>query len=171
MKETKSRCPAPNASSGFHSHKYPQQSPARFLISMLVLTLVLVGHIAVAAPTKYVEGEAIVTFKPSVGLAAATQAVSAHSLELAKQFPFLSDKLGRQFGLLRGKNRTTESLLAELSRDPAVETAEPNYLRWVSVHPPNDLLFPHLWALQNKGQSVHNVTGTSGDDVKFVAAW
>ena len=141
------------------------------MIGLLVLTLVLVRHIAVAAPTNYVEGEVIVTFKPSVGLAAATQALSAHSFELAKHFPFLSDQRGRQFGLVRGKNRTTESLLAELSGDPAVETAEPNYLRWFWVHPPNDLLFPHLWALQNKAQSVDSVTGTSGDDVRFVAAW
>ena len=138
------------------------------LIAALMLALVTV---AFAARTNYIEGEAIVTFKPAVGLASARQALAAHSLDFTTHFAFLSQKRGRQFGLVRAKNRTTASLLAELSRDPNVEVAEPNYVRWLSAQVPNDLLFPHLWGLRNIGQSVDSVVGTSGADTRFVAAW
>jgi hypothetical protein len=73
--------------------------------------------------------------------------------------------------LVHAQNRTTAQLIAELSRDPAVETAEPNYLRWVTTAPPNDTLFTNLWAMQNTGQSVNGLAGTAGDDVHFIAAW
>jgi len=124
------------------------------------------GHPAQA----YVEGEVIVTFKPPVTLNAAQQALGGHSLALTKHFAGLSRERGRHTGLVRAKNRTTAELIAELSRDPAVELAEPNYLRWVTGAP-NDTLFTNLWGLQNTGQSVNGFTGTAGDDIRFVAAW
>ena len=86
------------------------------------------GHPAQA----YVEGEVIVTFKPPVTLNAAQQALGGHSLALTKHFAGLSRERGRHTGLVRAKNRTTAELIAELSQDPAVELAEPNYLRWVT---------------------------------------
>ena len=119
---------------------------------------------------EYVEGEVIVTFKPSVSLNAAQQALGGHSLALTKHYAELSRHRGRQSGLVRAKNRTTAELIAELSQDPAVETAEPNYLRWVTGTP-NDTLFTNLWGLQNTGQSVNGTAGTAGDDIRFVAAW
>ena len=119
----------------------------------------------------YVEGEVIVTFKPSVTLNAAQQALAGHSLALTKHFAGLSRDRGRHTGLIRARNRTTAELIAELSRDPAVETAEPNYLRWVTTTTPNDTYFTNLWALQNTGQSVNGTAGTAGDDIRFVAAW
>ena len=118
----------------------------------------------------YVEGEVIVTFKPSVNLNAAQQTLSNHSLALTKHFAGLSRDRGRQTGLIRAGNRTTAELIAELSQDPAVETAEPNYLRWVTGVP-NDTLFANLWGLRNTGQSVNGTAGTAGDDIRFVAAW
>jgi subtilisin family serine protease len=119
----------------------------------------------------YVEGEVIVTFKPSVTLNAAQQALAGHSLALTKHFARLSRDRGRHTGLIRARNRTTAELIAELSRDPAVETAEPNYLRWVTTTTFNDTYFANLWALQNTGQSVNGTAGTAGDDIRFVAAW
>ena len=49
----------------------------------------------------YVEGEAIVTFKPAVTLKAAQQALGGHSLTLTKHFAGLSRVWGRQTGLMR----------------------------------------------------------------------
>src|ERR1017187_9061441 len=112
---------------------------------------------------EYVEGEVIVTFRPSVTLNVAQQVLGNHSLALTKHFAGLSRDRGRHSGLVRAKNRTTAELIAELSRDPAVETAEPNYLRWVTGAP-NDALFTNLWGLQNNGQLVNGVTGTAGAD-------
>jgi subtilisin family serine protease len=120
----------------------------------------------------YVEGEVIVTFKPPVTLNAARQALGNHSLPLTKHYAELSRHRGRHSGLVRAKNRTTAELIAELSQDPAVETAEPNYLRWVTGGPaPNDALFTNLWGLRNTGQLVNGTGGTAGDDIRFVGAW
>ena len=118
----------------------------------------------------YVEGEVIVTFKPSVNLNAAQQALGNHSLPLTQHYAELSRHRGRHSGLVRAKNRTTAELIAELNQDPAVELAEPNYLRWVTGTP-NDTLFTNLWGLRNTGQMVNGFTGTAGDDIRFVAAW
>jgi subtilisin family serine protease len=120
---------------------------------------------------EYVEGDAIVTFKSSVSLAGSQQALAGHSLGWQRNFAGFSRFWGKQTGLVHAHNRTTVQLIAELSRDPAVETAEPNYLRRVTLTPPNDLLFTNLWALQNTGQSPNGITGTAGADIRFVPAW
>ena len=122
-------------------------------------------------PEQYVEGEAIVTFKPSADFTAAQQSLKGHSLQFDKHFAYLSQHRQRQTGLVRANNRTAAQLIAELSADPEVELAEPNYLRWISSSTPNDTLFPQLWGLQNTGQSVNGIAGTPGDDIKFVSAW
>jgi subtilisin family serine protease len=140
--------------------------------AFLILGLAVVG--APAGPShpaqEYVEGEVIVTFKPSVNLNAAQQALGGHSLTLTKHYTELSRHRGRHSGLVRSTNRTTAELIAELNQDPAVELAEPNYLRWVTGTP-NDTLFTNLWGLRNTGQPVNGSTGTAGDDIRFVAAW
>jgi subtilisin family serine protease len=148
---------------------FPQGVSAAFMILSLMVNVAwaTAGHPA----QEYVEGDVIVTFKPSVTLTAAQQALNIHSLVFQKHFTELSRHRGKQTGLVHVKNRTTAELIAELSRDPAVETAEPNYLRWVTSATPNDTFFTNLWALQNTGQSVNGNAGTAGDDIHFVAAW
>ena len=120
---------------------------------------------------QFVEGEAIVTFKPSADFTAAQRALKGHSLQFGRHFAFLSEKRGRHSGLVQAKGRTTAQLLAELAADPQVESAEPNYLRWISSSVPNDASFSQLWGLQNTGQGVNGTVGTAGDDIKFVSAW
>ena len=120
---------------------------------------------------QYVEGEAVITFKPSASGTAAQAALTAHGLAFKKHFGFLSQKRGRQLGLVHADNRSTADLIAELSKDPGVEIVEPNYLRWVSSTTPDDPLFVQLWALKNSGQMVNGVAGTAGDDIRFVPAW
>ena len=120
---------------------------------------------------QYVEGDAIVNFKPSVDLAGAQRTLEGHSLQFTRYFAFLSQQSGRQLGLVSDTNRTTAQLIAELSSDPEVEVAEPNYLRWISGSVPNDPMFSQLWGLLNTGQSVNGSAGTAGDDIKFVNAW
>jgi subtilisin family serine protease len=120
---------------------------------------------------QFVEGEAIVTFKPSADFAAAQRTLKGHSLQFTRHFAFLSERRGRHSGLVQAGNRTTAQLLAELAADPQVESVEPNYLRWISSSVPNDASFSQLWGLQNTGQSVNGTVGTAGDDIKFVNAW
>ena len=120
---------------------------------------------------QYVEGEAIVTFKPSADLATAHRALKGHLLQFSRHFAFLSEQRGRHSGLVHAKDRTTAQLLAELMADPWVELAEPNYVRWISGAVPSDALFSQLWALQNTGQCVDGIAGTAGVDIKFLSAW
>ena len=125
--------------------------------------------------TQYAEGDVIVTFKPLVDSTGAQQALTRHSLAWQRQFAGFSRQWGKQTGLVHANNRTTAQLIAELRRDPVVETAEPNYLRWIDAGPPNDTYFTNLWALQNTGQTINGsfgtITGTAGDDIRFIPAW
>jgi subtilisin family serine protease len=145
----------------------------RSLAAIVLLAFLVAASAGMAAttPDAYVEGDVIVTFKTSVGPEAARQALVAHSLQFTKYFSLLSQRGGQQRGLVRVANRRTKDLIDELSRDPAVDVAEPNYLRRLSVRLPNDPLFPQLWGLQNTGQAVDGVAGTTGADTKFVPAW
>lgn len=120
--------------------------------------------------TEYIEGDAIVVFKASINPAGAENALAAHALAWQKRFAGFSRLWGKQTGLVHSNGRTTAQLIAELNRDPAVETAEPNYIRRFFTAPPNDMLFTNLWALQNTGQSPNGITGTAGDDIKFIPA-
>ncbi len=65
---------------------------------------------------------------------------------------------------------TTEEALGLLEGEPAVDYAEPNYLRQPQAVP-NDSLFGQQWHLQNLGQQVNNSSGTPGADISAVDAW
>lgn len=118
---------------------------------------------------KYVEGDAIVTFKPGQDFDAADKVLRKRSLAFKQHFGRLSAARKRQTGLVRSGKLSTAALIARLKEDPAVETAEPNYLRFVSGVP-NDPDFGKLWGLRNTGQIVNGLPGTPGADVKFVPA-
>ena len=120
---------------------------------------------------QYLEGDVLVTFKAAFDWPSAQTALAAHGLAFARQFGFLSAQQGRLCGLIRAPGRMTAALIAELLLDPAVETAEPNYWRWVCGRVPNDPMFPQLWGLQNTGQAANGLTGTAGADVRFLPAW
>jgi subtilisin family serine protease len=120
---------------------------------------------------QWVEGEVLITFKASQDLDTAGKSLERHKLKLHKYFPNLTNFRGRHSGLVRAPGRTTVDLIQELSQDPAVESVEPNYLRWISVHPPNDPLLSQMWALQNPGSSVNGISAVAGADIKFLSAW
>ncbi|MBI3926724.1 MAG: S8 family serine peptidase [Armatimonadetes bacterium] len=59
----------------------------------------------------------------------------------------------------------------QLSAQPQVEWAEPNY-RWTSSEViPAEPSFSELWGLKNTGQTIQGVAGTSGADIKATYAW
>ncbi len=139
------------------------------LLPVLVAS-VLASAAAAHLPTEYVEGDAIVTFKGTASLVTAEAALARHTLHFSTHFAGLSARRGRHIGLVRGEGRKTAQLIAELKADADVETAEPNYRRWVSALP-NDSRFGEMWGLQNTAQSVNGAAGVSGDDIKFAPAW
>src|SRR5437016_1539697 len=104
-----------------------------------ILSLVA-GGCLIASPlaaANYVEGEALVTFKDSITLQAATNALSKHQFGLAKHFRAISQSSGRHIGLVRKQGSTTAQIINELQRDPAVLIAEPNFLRHPFATLPN----------------------------------
>jgi subtilisin family serine protease len=124
------------------------------------------------AGNDYVEGEVLVTLKPSLDLPRAHAVLQGRGLGFARHFSKLSEWRGRHMGLVKAKNRSTASLIAELEKDPAVEIVEPNYLRHAfGMRTPSDPLFRDLWGLENTGQVVNTLAGTKGADIHFLAAW
>jgi subtilisin family serine protease len=82
----------------------------------------------------------------------------------------------RELGLagvvhMRSGSESAASLIEELSAEPDVVYAEPNYivkaLDAPSATPPNDPLFSQQWDLQNTGQW----GGVPGADIEAVPAW
>ena len=142
-------------------------------ISTLGRALLVAGLVqgAPAAEKNFVEGEAMVIFKPGFGMDAAKAALGRRALKLDRHYPHISELSGRVAGLVKSKNLTTAALLARLKEDPEVETVEPNYLRSFSTVTPNDTDFSALWGLRNTGQAVNSITGTSGVDTNFLPAW
>lgn len=135
------------------------------------LALLALGTGAAHAEDSFVEGEVLVTFKPEVGTEGAKTALKRRALSLDHKFERLSKRRQQVAGLVRGNQRGTRELIAELKADPTVETAEPNYIRHVSAVDNGDPEFSKLWGLRNTGQSLNGSGGTSGADTKFVDAW
>lgn len=135
----------------------------------VLLPLLGAAATVTAAPVRYVEGEVLVTFKPWRDVWSADQTLQRHSLKFQKRFGLLSKLRLRQIGLVRSDHKSTAMLIADLKADPAVETVEPNYLRYTSAVP-NDPGFSNLWGLHNTGQTVLGITGTAGADMKYVEA-
>lgn len=138
------------------------------ILPIFALTLPIAG---VAQGDPYVEGEVLVTFRETVPEMSARIRMTGRAMALAETYDRVSAARGRLHGLVRNKNRTTAEIIAELRKDPSVETAEPNYLRRVSFIRPNDTHFPKLWGLENTGQVANLNAGTAGVDTRFIQAW
>lgn len=144
-------------------------SKSSSFLPLLILTTAL-SWPAAAEAAEYVEGEVIVTFKATATEAAMTSALKEKSMVVARKFQRLSDRRRKPTRLVRKQTgQTTADMINQLKADPAVESAEPNYLRRVSAAP-DDTRFPELWALRNTGQSANGTSGTSGVDIDYLAA-
>ena len=145
-------------------------NPSIFLKLLTAAALAGTFSQAVAA-VEFVEGEVIVTYRQDVLLETAKATAGRHSAKWVRHFGWLSAQRKQVMGVVSSATKSTAVLIAELQNDPAVLVAEPNHLRHFSSLQPNDPFFGNLWALKNSGQSVNATTGTSGDDIRFAAAW
>ena len=143
---------------------------------LLAGALIVVSTQAGAAVTDtnrldYVEGDVLVRFRATETADSANRVATLHGIELKRHFAHLSKSEGRVISLLHS-TKTTTALLAELRADPAVESVEPNYLRYpTSLRPPNDPRFGIQWSFQNTGQFVNASSGTTNVDIGFLRAW
>ena len=118
----------------------------------------------------YIEGEALVIFKPGTSVANARKSSARHKLDTLRDFESLARQ--RVHCHVRSATQSTAALIAELQSDPDVELAEPNFRRRLTgATAPNDSDFSKLWALRNTGQSVNGYAGTAGADIRFLDAW
>jgi subtilisin family serine protease len=142
------------------------------MFTAILATLTLAGPVAFPAPPDYVPGDVLVTFRTAVTDADTLHAATNRHAAITRQYRWLSAKRNQKSVLMHSESKTTPELIADLLRDPRVETAEPNYLRHISAtYSPNDPRYGDLWGLHNTGQTVNGVAGTSGVDIGFPQAW
>ena len=125
----------------------------------------------------YVEGEVLVKYKnskinlnTSSGRATALNFIGSNSLEMKE------DLRTANISVLKIKDgKTVEQKVAELKNDPNVEYAQPNFQYYPLAIPTNintnDTYKTSLWGLDNTGQSVNGVFGTSDADIDAPEAW
>src|SRR5262249_58290640 len=70
----------------------------------------------------------------------------------------------------RARSKGVAALLNRLAAHPDIEFVEPNFIVY-AVAVPNDPRFNELWGLQNLGQTINGVPGTTGADIRAVPAW
>src|SRR4030043_1247975 len=114
---------------------------------------------------KYKEGELLVKFKSGViGISSSKihQAVGASVIKRFNVVPNL-ERIKLPEGI------SVEKAILQYMSDPAVEYAEPNYIRCASsITPPTDTYFNNQWALNNTGEYAN---GTKGADINALGAW
>lgn len=72
--------------------------------------------------------------------------------------------------LIEAEERSVAELVEELSAQPGVLYAEPNYqVRTMAT--PNDPSFGQLWGLNNTGQTIGGQAGTADADIDAAEAW
>ena len=117
-------------------------------------------------PLNYVPGELLVKYKQQLSLSSINSLHSELNVTEIKRFPEINV---HHIKLPSGTN--VEDALKAFKDNPAVEYAEPNYIRQISATTPNDTYFTNLWGMHNTGQTVNGITGTAGADIKATKAW
>lgn len=120
---------------------------------------------------QFMPGEVLVKYKTSLSSSAATQVFensTAHRATgaLALQYAETGYKL-----IKTDKDADINQLVAVLNNDPAVESAQPNFIYHALETVPNDTSYSELWGLSNSGQTVNSTSGISGVDISAPQAW
>jgi subtilisin family serine protease len=122
------------------------------------------AHLELASsPSHYVPDELIVRFRAAATRVAARRAHARAGARVTMRFPAFRMQVVK---LPRGL--AVRDAVREYEDDPAVEFAEPNYLRYPTLTP-TDPLFTDLWGLANTGQA-HAVTDVNGDSTAIPRA-
>jgi subtilisin family serine protease len=141
------------------------------VVSSVALAAVRLSAPAWAQPFELVEGrkavpsEVLVKFRPGVRIDAGSYVIRTHDPREPRQL----NQSGQTH--FRSGSKRVAQLVRELSADPDVEHAEPNYIVETQSTPasssPNAPMFSLLWGLQNKGQN----GGLPLADIEAVPAW
>jgi len=132
----------------------------------LALALALAAALPAWAQAPALSGE---TFEILVRTKATAPAQLKSSLltRLQAQSAYHNSEFDVQVWKVPSQGKASEAAILDAVRaDPAVDWAEPNYLRYPSKTP-NDPLFSQQWHLLNRGQQ----GGLPGADIQAAAAW
>lgn len=140
--------------------------------SPMLAQAVAPGRAAVdpSARLTYRSGEVIVKYRAGMK-AQATDTLRRASQGLRAEARYFDGRFER---LKLASVVDVPGALKMLAADPAVEYAEPNFLRRPMAAIPNDPLFPQQWGLRNTGQAnfaTDGPAGTPGADMNLVEAW
>jgi subtilisin family serine protease len=144
---------------------------------MIAVFCLLTTASAVAAPAAdfphrdpqtpaYVPGELLVKFRPEVRRQAAAAYKQWFNISTRRTFAINGYQ---QVKLPEGVD--IEEALELYLEDPDVENAEPNYIVYTDIGPPDDTYFGRLWGLHNTGQDVNGTNGTDDADIDALEAW
>ena len=144
---------------------------------MIAVFCLLATASAVAAPAAdvpqrdsqtpaYVPGELLVKFRPEVRRQAAAAYKQWFNISTRRTFAINGYQ---QVKLPEGVD--IEEALELYLEDPDVENAEPNYIVYTDIGPPDDTYFSRLWGLHNTGQNVNGTNGTDDADIDALEAW
>ncbi len=137
----------------------------RAMTSIAFVAVFSPAAIAATASADVVPGEYLVKIKDSATV------LDNHSLGVSLSAQVLREIPERRiFVVKRSLVETTTSAVKNLSSNPLVEVAEPNFVYHVDKSP-NDVDFGKLWGLRNVGQADSRVSGTPGIDIDAEKAW
>lgn len=126
-------------------------------------------------PVNYLPDEVIIQYKKTVLPNDALGETQRAGLSLVKALEHAPDGKGPFLLAKTLAGKTVEQTVMEMSKNPNVEYAQPNYI-YHRTAAPNDPSFGELWALQNTGQTVTGATyapsaGSTGRDINALGAW
>lgn len=126
-----------------------------------------------ARELEYVPGEVIVKFKTNrINLRKSSDREKsekfAQSRNLTKEEDLEEDNI---FILKINDAKTVKEKIAELEQDSNVEYAQPNFQYHHSSIDSNDTYKSNLWGLDNTGQIINGIAGTSDADIDAPEAW
>lgn len=133
---------------------------------LIVTSLFIMTVPTLAFSQDYVQGEILVKFK-----------VSASSTNRASLKVNLGSSVLRNLnsiGVQQLKVRpglSVQDAIKEYENRPEVEYVQPNYIYYLQSTTPNDPDYSNLWGLNNTGQTVDSVSGTSDADIDAPEAW
>ncbi len=138
------------------------------LTLLLLLSFYSGGHgsLAFAEAPKYVPGEILVKFKPTLSSRAKTDVRNQLSSSLIEDFKRISVQ-----HIKIKDGQAVEEAIANFRSFSNVEYAEPNYIMSTRGTTPNDTNFSKQWGLNNTGQTVNGTTGTPDADIDAPEAW
>ncbi|MGH2661890.1 MAG: S8 family serine peptidase [Actinomycetota bacterium] len=118
------------------------------------------------AKAESVPGEVLVRFNPGTSARVRDRIRDRADVRLEHRLPLPRTEL-----VHTRPGQSVRGAMTALESRPDVAYAEPNYIHRIMPTAPNDPEYLNLWGLNNTGQTVNGITGTSGADIDAPEAW